>query len=672
MKVNEKYPYFLNRLIISVQNYVGISLAMLIIFLFIRLIEFGLIYINNKELLEFSVSTFQFLRFDLLFFFNIHLYTAIPFILLGIFLDFRVINFLMHLCVAITSIIFLILVFYFSQALAPLGAEFLNYSNEDIRQTIGSSGALSVTNIIAVVLLFVFFIYFSTRFTSKQWSKYVIITFVSLMIAAPFLKKYMEPNSKSYVKVIQYQIVLNKLQYFTKSLNEKIGKRNTIAFDGFYFDDDYSNSSEKYIDPENYPFLHKDSTADVLAPYFNQSSTTPNFVFIIVEGLGRSYSGKDAELGSFTPFLDSLSNHSLYWENFLSNGGRTFAALPSIFGSLPFAPDGFLELGESMPKHQSLIKLMKLNNYQTNFYHGGDVTFDKMDIFLNRQEISQIVDIKSMPKNYKMMPPKIYKGFSWGYGDREVFQHYLKTAKAEKPRLDIILTISTHSPFKVLNQEKYYKMFDDHLNTLAIEGDGRNTYATYKDMYSCILYADDALRYLINEYKKRADYNNTIFVITGDHRMPEIPLNSNIDRFYVPLLVYSPLLNRTASFKGVSSHLDITPTFLSYLRLNYNFKKPSAQSWVGSNLDTSRFFNSTKFIPMKRNKTEFVDYIDRGIYCSKSEYFRVNDMFKLSTSDDKTTERMADAKFKEYSNKAIKSFALNKIVPDSVYLFIPR
>ncbi len=672
MKVNEKYPYFLNRLIISVQNYIGISIALFIIFLLIRVIEFALIYFNNAELLEVNLSTFQFIRFDSLFFFNIHIYTAVPFILLGVFLDFRVINFFMHLFIAITGIIYLMLVFYFSQALAPLGSEFLNYSNEDIRQTVGSSGVLSVTNIIAVILLFVFFIYLSTRFTSKEWSSYILIAFFLLMITAPFLKKYMEPNSKSYVKVIQYQIVLNKLQYFAKSLNEKIGKSNSIAFDGFYYDDDYSNSSEKYIDPENYPFLHKDSTANVLGAYFNQSNTPPNFVFIIVEGLGRSYSGKDAELGSFTPFLDSLSNHSLYWENFLSNGGRTFAVLPSVFGSLPFAPDGFLELGEAMPKHQSLINLMSKNNYQTNFYHGGDASFDNMIYFLKSQNVNQIVDVNSMPKNYKKMPPKIYKGFSWGYGDREVFQHYLKSSKSTKPRLDIILTLSTHSPFKILNQEKYYNMFENHLNTLAIEGEGRQTYSTYKDMYSCILYTDDAIRYLINEYKKRADFNNTIFIITGDHRMPEIPLNSNLDRFYVPLIVYSPMLKRTASFKGVSSHLDITPTLLAYLRINYNFKKPSVQSWVGSNLDTSRYFNSVKFIPLKRNKTEFVDYIDRGIFSSKGEFFRVNDILRLSTSDDKITERMAGAKFKEFNSKSEKTFTLNRIIPDSVYSFMPK
>jgi hypothetical protein len=39
-------------------------------------------------------------------------------------------------------------------------------------------------------------------------------------------------------------------------------------------------------------------------------------------------------------YLDSLIPKSLYWENFVSNG-RTFGALPSILGSLPYGEKDF-------------------------------------------------------------------------------------------------------------------------------------------------------------------------------------------------------------------------------------------------------------------------------------------------------------------------------------------
>jgi len=80
-----------------------------------------------------------------------------------------------------------------------------------------------------------------------------------------------------------------------------------------------------YADEKNFPFLHTDQTPDVLSPFFDSTAIKPNIVFIIVEGLGRSFTNEGARLGNFTPFLDSLSRHSLYWPNFLSEGGRTFA-----------------------------------------------------------------------------------------------------------------------------------------------------------------------------------------------------------------------------------------------------------------------------------------------------------------------------------------------------------
>src|SRR5690606_41349715 len=90
------------------------------------------------------------------------------------------------------------------------------------------------------------------------------------------------------------------------------------------------------LDPAD-PFLHPDATPDALGPYFGPTRTgrPPNLVVIVVEGLGRSFSGPDAALGSFTPFLDELAGRSLYFDNFMANQGRTFGVLPALFGSLP-------------------------------------------------------------------------------------------------------------------------------------------------------------------------------------------------------------------------------------------------------------------------------------------------------------------------------------------------
>jgi len=88
---------------------------------------------------------------------------------------------------------------------------------------------------------------------------------------------------------------------------------------------DYDISSEKI---ENYfkPIKH----------YANNPKSTPNIVLIITESLSREYVGsfnerKDIpDYHGYTPFLDSLSQHSLIFPNAFANGTKSIHGMSSI------------------------------------------------------------------------------------------------------------------------------------------------------------------------------------------------------------------------------------------------------------------------------------------------------------------------------------------------------
>ncbi len=669
MKVKEHYPYLKNRLILSLQNYTGITFSLLAMFLSMRILELIIISIRHSGTANLFKYETNGIVYDLIFFFNNSILFFIPIILLSIVLDFRVVNFFYTLINSIILLIYLSLVVYFSETLSPLGADLFLYTEDELKLIIGSSGVINVW----FILLLIGFLYLSFRISSLfrkiDWPYTILIVYLFVSIGLLFIRLPETPNSNSFRSEINYHLSSNKLAYFTNSINEKKAQESEISYDGFYFDDDLTGKSFKYIDPENYPFLNIDTTQNVIANYFAPSNTRPNIVIIIVEGLGRSYSGIDAENGSFTPFLDSLSMNGLYWENFLSNGGRTFAVLPAILASAPFGERGILEYVNDAPKHQSLPKILTANGYVSSFYHGGNSDFDYMNTFLKNHSVSRIIDEKTFPKNYKKMPVST-QNFTWGYGDKEMFDYYFKTLEnINSPRLDILLTLSNHSPFKVNEMNKYRNKFEKRLEELNTVGEGKEAYNSYRDMYSCVLYSDDAIRTFINNYKKRKDFNNTIFIITGDHRMPEIPIDKRIDHFRVPLIVYSPLINRPARFKGVSSHLDITPTLISYLRINHNIKRPIQQSWLGADLDTSRFFTCKKFIPMMRNKNELQDFVDRSVYFSVNKYSVINDKLTTSELSDIIAQKITEGRIKEFKGKNAKIKPNISLVPDSVYYF---
>jgi uncharacterized sulfatase len=422
-----------------------------------------------------------------------------------------------------------------------------------------------------------------------------------------------------------------------------------------------------YLD-DAYPFLHERIEGDVLSPYFGPKDKAPNIVIILVEGLGRAFTNKGAYLGNFTPFLDSLSTQSLYWKNFLGNGGRTFAVLPSLLGSLPFAGNGFMEMGDKMPKHLSLLNLLQYNGYETSFYYGGDASFDNMAAYLTINNINKIYDEPSFSDNYKKLPEN--NGFTWGYGDKELYRHYLNTRPDNtdtKPHLSVMLTTATHSPFLLNEANKYVQLFETHMNYLEFDEAKKERYRSYTDQYSTILYADEALKNFFEAYKKRTDYQNTIFLITGDHRIPEIPMSTKIDRYHVPLIIYSPLLKRTAEIASVSTHFDIAPSILNYLKNNHDIQVPGMESWLGQGLDTTRIFRNIHKAPLMQTKTDIIDFIMGEYHLNGDVLFKIDkNMGEDIVDDPKIKERMMSA-FRAFKIKNTEIMEGAKMLPDSIY-----
>lgn len=530
--------------------------------------------------------------------------------------------------------IHLILIFYFNTALVLLGSDLFGYSIEDISQTVGASGSLSITTFLiflAIIITIVVGLYLVPKKIKPPKSIAIALPLLSVIFYVLGLFNDIE-NPRMGSDFANNMATHKSEHFYTEAKNYFKEKETGVDI----YSDSYLKIPEaqqnidlnniEYLD-EGFPFLHSRSTEDVLSPFFEPKKNAPNLVFIVVEGLGRAFTNKGAYLGSFTPFLDSISKKGLYWKNFLSNGGRTFTVLPSLLGSLPFAKNGFLEMKEKMPQQMSLLNMLQKQGYKTSFYYGGDARFDAMKGYLDKNGIDHIYDENTFPPTAKKMPA--YNNFTWGYGDREIYQHYLNQQKADTlsaPQLNVVLTVSTHSPFEINESDTYEKLFEKHIESMSLTDTEKSRYDNYQKQYITLLYADDALKFFFEKYKKREDYGNTIFLITGDHRIPEIPMTTKIDRYHVPLIIYSPLLKRTANISSISSHFDVAPSILNYLSANHGFKLPEKVSFMGRGLDTVRNFRNIHQIPLMQNKTNLIDFVS-GIY-----HLNGNNLFELDSN----------------------------------------
>jgi phosphoglycerol transferase MdoB-like AlkP superfamily enzyme len=561
-------------------------------------------------------------------------------------------------------LIHLMLSTYFFRAKVPLGSDLMAYSLEEIVATSKAGGGLSFSLLYIFMILLAIFVLLLSVLNKRsvaifQKNKLFIAIVIILFIISFLLNKERVNTIDEY----ENYVVMNKSYFFADNILERYsGSELPFTDDRSYYLASAMDTTEKAIDPA-YPFYKHTSMRSTIRPFFKSltKENKPNLVFILLEGMGSDFMGDHAKMGNFSPFLDSLSKKSLFWENSLSAGGRTFATLPSVFGSLPFLKQGYLEEGEHAPKANSLFRILNCNGYTCQYYTGSSASFDKMDIFLKTQGVEVALDATHFGTGYNKLPS--FDGFSWGYGDKDIFKNYFSLPKKTQPTASVFFTVANHSPYLIPDQAVYVDKVKKRILNLKLPEDRKELLSSYLNELSCLLYTDDALRYFFNVYAKRPEYANTIFIITGDHRAPEIPISFQIDRFRVPLIIYSPLLTRTANFKSIVTHLDITPTLLSLL--SDAVDAPAFNSWVGTLLDTNRIIAFDRQVALMRNKNEFQDFLSKDYLLSGNNLYQLTNDLGLVAVDNEAKKQQLQEQFTIYKSKNKTVLSTGKLIPDS-------
>jgi phosphoglycerol transferase MdoB-like AlkP superfamily enzyme len=539
------------------------------------------------------------------------------------------------------------LIKYHLTTLVNLGADFLGYSIDDMFTTVTASESLSILYFIPFVLFPILYLGVNKYVTKKIANKPLYFILGTIILITFGFKLLVSEFSDS-----NYQ---NKLAFFSADIIRFQTDKNAFNADELFYKKEY---------PLVKPF---ESTPDVLSPFFQINEEKPNIVMIIVEGLGNEFIGKNDYRG-FTPYLDSLIPKSLYWENFVSNAGRTFGALPSILGSLPYGEKGFLEMNP-LPSHISLVSILKSNEYTTSFYCGDESSFDRKINFLEYNGIDNVIDINKFGPGYEKTKENS-GGFTWGYPDGEIFKKTLSELNEKKsPRLDIIMTLTNHEPFDFPSKKEYLKKVDSIINTNKTLDVTKSEVETYKDIFACLLYTDNSIKNFINSYSKRPEYQNTIFVITGDHRLIPIAQKDKLCRFHVPLYMYSPLLKKPQSFKSVSSHWDIAPSLISFLMNNYKMNKMEKTTWMSTGLDTVKKFRNIHKIPIMQNKGSINELIYKDFLYSNGNLFRINENFDLSKVNDREMAKAIGDTLIEAKKLNAYLTQKNKIIPNSINIY---
>lgn len=305
--------------------------------------------------------------------------------------------------------------------------------------------------------------------------------------------------------------------------------------------------------------ISKTDIETLLSPiktYAPKSNSEPNIVLFITESYGREYLGafnkhsNITNFESFTPFLDSLANHSLIFSNAFANGRKSIHGMSSVLAGIPSFADAYTSSPYAKQPVESLVSTLKSMGYDTSFFHGapnGSMGF---------LGFSNILGFDHYYGKTEFNDDSQFDGF-WGIWDEPFFQ-FMKTTldQKESPFMATIFTVSSHEPYII--PEAYTGQFPKG----------------YLPMHQCVGYTDYAFKKFFEAAKKEPWFNNTIFVITADHgnQIYFDEYKKAINRYAVPILFYDPSGRYVGENRDLAQQIDIYPTILQMVGYDKPFR----------------------------------------------------------------------------------------------------
>ena len=644
------------------KNWTKIGLLWLVLAFVLRISFFFVLLTTDKIELASFATIVSGIYFDIALVFFVGAIALVPYMIIDWYLP-KTTYFISVVFITLYTIIHGCLIGYYSNVMQPLDRVFFVYSPEELYNIVVSSVKFSfwpLLGVLAIVFLYVLLLRFWRRkININQWVavSYLVASLLFVMI---FNFKSLITNDKPYKTYQDYCLAVNQVAF---TFNDFAEYYNRVDEDYSLYDESVLNDVESYhklfpnynyVD-DHYPFLRENNDPDVLGCRLNKTNDNeaPDFVFIIVESLGQKMTSSHPKM-SFTPFLDSLKSEGLYWPNALALAERTFGAVPNIFSSAPYDKTGFARPWFAIPDHNSILKDMTKNGYTVSFFYGGNASFDGQEDYMHANGVSYMMNPSEA--DFDQEQKELLKNNnSWGMYDRDMFaaaMKHLDTVDRKRPSTDIYITLSTHEPCIFKGQDEYIKRVEDMVaqNTTAGKKE-KETILKNLDTYSSYLYSDDCIRYIFNYYKRQPSFENTIFVIAGDHRMGRIFVNADpILKYCIPMVIYSPLVKEPKTFKGVVTHHDVAPTLTAYLHKNYDYHIDNECHWIGTSFDTSAVFRSNQSVSFMLNNREEVEYLHHDYFICRDRVYKVNDSLFLDEIDNDSINNQLQEYLRQYKN----------------------
>jgi phosphoglycerol transferase MdoB-like AlkP superfamily enzyme len=314
-------------------------------------------------------------------------------------------------------------------------------------------------------------------------------------------------------------------------------------------------------DPQTLNFVRH----QVPQPYKVPGSRPPNVMFVMLESLGTSAVGAYGNPINPTPNIDRLATQSWFFEHFYVPVTGT---AKTVWASITGVPD--VTRQETATRNPLITKQHSLVNaftgYEKIYTIGGNSGWANMNAL-----IRQSIDGVRLFEERDWQSPVVDV---WGISDLDLFKEtdrILQALPKDKPFFAYVQTAGNHRPFTIPKSNDGFEVKHPTLEEVQAAG------SRSVEQYNAVRLLDFNIGRLMEIAKAGGYYDNTIFVLFGDHntRIAQIPFLApayeqlGLESNAVPMIIHAPGLLGTRKVEEAVGLVDLLPTVAGMAGLEF-------------------------------------------------------------------------------------------------------
>ncbi len=375
-------------------------------------------------------------------------------------------------------------------------------------------------------------------------------------------------------------------------------RNNELNYTEFYKTNDIKTSlknSKNIVAIKNDVFLASKNPVSRMVNNVDSLQLKPNVILICIESLSANFLQKFGNKKSITPYLDTMINESVFFNNAFATGTRTIRGMEAIVLSVPPTPGRSIVKRPNNSNLFSIGEVFKQQGYSRTFFYGGDGYFDNMNQFFGGNGFDIVdrgrgfmIGDNFNAKRINIDDNEVTFENAWGVCDEDIYNKVIQQAdiahKKNKPFFNFIMTTSNHRPYT------YPKNKIDIPSGTSRAG--------------AVKYTDFAIKKFINNAKKKSWFKNTVFVIMADHCASSAGRSElDVANYHIPAWIYNLPNTPTNEISTLSSQIDVFPTLFGYLNWTYKSNLFGRDvNKIEANQERALIANYQKLGLLKQNK----------------------------------------------------------------------